>query len=245
MPSILIVDDYEMNVLIAQDILEGAGFLVATAESGASALALLAKQDFHCVLLDLHMPDMSGFELMGHIVQDPRWCALPVIGFSASRKSEDKLKALESGMKGFISKPFVAHDLLQLIMTLTDQAGYQFADISTLQANCEDDVFKLIKYLAKFKEAMALHSVELTQAWQMQDFEKISFLAHKLKSSCSFVGAQQLGANFETLEAISSADNSAQVNQLILDSMNLLKLFNLNVEYLINTDKLIRVSHTG
>jgi len=239
MPSILIVDDYEMNVVIAQDMLESVGFCVMTDSDGSSAIKQMSQFSFHCVLLDLHMPGMSGFDVMVAMKLDSNLRKIPVIGFSASSRPEDRQAALDSGMLDFVTKPFVSHVLIQKIVSLIENNGHSFGDISGLKSNCDDDAFKVIKYLAKFRDAMALNSILLQDFFVADDLDGILFLAHKVKSSCRFVGAYQLADVFESIEAVAPLSDKKQMHQLLLQASQLLRLYNLKIDMLIANDALI------
>ncbi len=100
---ILVVDDEEKIVNLVKNYLEKEGFEVFTADSGNEALKLFESEKPDLVILDLMMPDMSGYDVCRRI------CALsktPVIMLTAKTDEVDKLLGLELGADDYITKPF-------------------------------------------------------------------------------------------------------------------------------------------
>lgn len=119
---ILLVDDNEVNRLVASTILKKAGADVVDSVSGRAALQALADpgpQRFDIVLLDLQMPGMDGYETCRQIRADPTMGTIPVVAFTANVLEEQKRAALDVGMNGFISKPFNVDTAVELIWSLT------------------------------------------------------------------------------------------------------------------------------
>ena len=106
-PCILIVDDNEDNRYTLQLLLESDGHeRVASASSGNEAIALLEKQKFSLVLLDLMMPDLNGDEVLKLIKSDPGKRDIPVIMISADTDAEKVSQCIELGADDYLSKPF-------------------------------------------------------------------------------------------------------------------------------------------
>ena len=113
--TILVVDDNLDSVAIMRGILETRGFDVATATSGAEALAFLETTTPDLVLLDIMMPVMSGIEVLQRIKQDPALGALPVILVTAKTQDEDLLSGYQYGADYYITKPFSGPELMQKV----------------------------------------------------------------------------------------------------------------------------------
>ncbi len=106
--SILIVDDYEVNIDMLEAILESLEYNVYSAMSAAEATEILNDSDKrpHLVLLDIMMPDVNGFEFCEMLKENPHTRDIPVIFVSAAESDEEREKAFESGGVDFIRKPF-------------------------------------------------------------------------------------------------------------------------------------------
>ena len=117
---ILLVEDNELNREIAVEILTEYGFIVDTAENGAEALEKVStsKPDtYDLVLMDVQMPVMNGYEATKCIreLKDPVIANISILAMTANAFDEDRKKALESGMDGFLSKPIVIEELVQAL----------------------------------------------------------------------------------------------------------------------------------
>ena len=108
---ILLVEDNAVNRLVAVALLERVGCLVDVAQHGQEALARLAQGAYHCVLMDLEMPVMDGYEATAHIRANPDWTSLPVLAMSASVMAEDRARAAQAGVNGHIAKPVLIDEL--------------------------------------------------------------------------------------------------------------------------------------
>jgi DNA-binding response OmpR family regulator len=100
-PTILVVDDEEGIVELMRDFLEVDGFTVLVARDGAQALATLAREAVDCVLLDVMMPDTSGFEVLRRIRETTD---TPVLFLSARDGDSDKIRGLRLGGDDYVVK---------------------------------------------------------------------------------------------------------------------------------------------
>ena len=120
--SILLVEDNELNSEIAMAILNEYGFQVHTAENGAEAVEKIrnsAPGDYELVLMDIQMPVMNGYEAAKQIraLDDPALAEITILAMTANAFDEDRKKALECGMDGFLSKPIVIEELIHTLQT--------------------------------------------------------------------------------------------------------------------------------
>ncbi len=114
---ILLVDDDEINRLVATTYLKKSNVLVTVATNGREALDQIQSKKFNIVMMDLHMPEMDGYECTSKIraMDDPYFKHVPIIVFSASYVIDSKRKAAEFGMTDFMNKPFRADELQEKI----------------------------------------------------------------------------------------------------------------------------------
>jgi adenylate cyclase len=115
--KILVVDDQPKNVKLLADILAVKGYEVATAESGADALAQMKSAAPDIVLLDVMMPGMNGYEVCQAMRADALLRALPVVLVTALDPSE-RIKGLEAGADDFLTKPINQAELLARVRSL-------------------------------------------------------------------------------------------------------------------------------
>lgn len=110
--KILIVDDVMSNVLLLKVLLTNEKFAIATASNGRQALEQVEKENPDLVLLDVMMPDMSGFEVAQHLKSNPQTAEIPIIFLTAQNSTADIVKGFQVGANDFISKPFNKEELI-------------------------------------------------------------------------------------------------------------------------------------
>ena len=117
---ILLVEDNELNREIAMTILHEYGFLVDTAENGAVAVEKIRTSDpgrYDLVLMDVQMPVMDGCTATRRIraLKDPARAAVPIVAMTANVFEEERKRAFDCGMNGFLSKPIVVEELIDAL----------------------------------------------------------------------------------------------------------------------------------
>ena len=117
---ILLVEDNELNREIAVEILKEYGFQVDTAENGAEAVEKVKNSQpggYDLVLTDVQMPVMNGYEATRRIraLNDPALAKITILAMTANAFDEDRKKAMECGMDGFLSKPIVVEELIDTL----------------------------------------------------------------------------------------------------------------------------------
>ena len=117
---ILLVEDNELNREIAVEILNEYGFLVDTAKNGAEAVEKVRNStpgNYDLVLMDVQMPVMNGYEATKEIraLDNPALAGITILAMTANAFDEDRKKALECGMDGFLSKPIVIEELISTL----------------------------------------------------------------------------------------------------------------------------------
>jgi CheY-like chemotaxis protein len=111
--SVLVVEDNQVNQLIAKKLLEKIGVKVSVAENGKQALEVLRHTTFDLVFMDCQMPVMDGFEATRQMRKFDR--NTPVIALTANIQPADRQACYQAGMNDFISKPFKPEDITQML----------------------------------------------------------------------------------------------------------------------------------
>ncbi len=123
--TIAVVDDSELNLLVARRILELHGATVAAETGGFAALELLRTADFSidALLLDVQMPDIDGNEVARRIRSELGLTQLPIIALTADALITERDAAFAAGMNAFLTKPFETAELVRTIVELTRSAN--------------------------------------------------------------------------------------------------------------------------
>ena len=115
----LIVDDFSTMRRIVRRLLKEIGYNNAEeAEDGVEALSLLKQAKCDFVVSDINMPNMTGFELLKAIKEDPNLKHLPVLMVTAEARKEDIVLAAQSGAAGYIVKPFTKATLEEKVLKI-------------------------------------------------------------------------------------------------------------------------------
>jgi two-component system cell cycle response regulator len=115
---ILIVDDVPANVRLLESRLQAEYFDVRTAANGREALAQAERERIDLVLLDVMMPDMTGFEVCAALKANSRTAHIPVVIVTSLDQAEDRVKGLESGADDFLTKPLSEVALVARVKSL-------------------------------------------------------------------------------------------------------------------------------
>jgi two-component system chemotaxis response regulator CheY len=119
--SILIVEDSVTTRALIRAIIEEMGeFSIAEAGSGFEALKLLPTTEFSLVITDVNMPDINGLELISFIKNNQRYSHIPLIIVSTERSDEDKKRGIALGAAAYVTKPFKAQELQEVIRQAFD-----------------------------------------------------------------------------------------------------------------------------
>jgi len=122
---ILLVEDNEVNQMVASTLLRKLGHHADVAENGELAIEALGLQHYDLVLMDCQMPVMDGFETTRLIRKNPRWSELPVIAVTANVMQGDRDDCLACGMNDYITKPYNRSQLSAAIMRWTPPPASQ------------------------------------------------------------------------------------------------------------------------
>ena len=112
---ILIVEDNELNLRLLRDILEFHGYAIVSTGLGATVVDLARQHHPDLILMDIQLLDISGIDAARQLKADEETHSIPIIAVTAFAMPGDKLKILESGIDGYIAKPFKIQEMLNIV----------------------------------------------------------------------------------------------------------------------------------
>lgn len=118
---VLLAEDNAINREVAVAILQDVGLEVDTAADGAEAVALVERNAYRLVLMDMQMPTLDGLDATRQIRKLPAAATLPIIAMTANAFHEDRLRCLDAGMNDFISKPVLPEALYSILLRWLEQ----------------------------------------------------------------------------------------------------------------------------
>lgn len=104
-PRVLVIEDTPLNLELAIDLLEAAGYVAIGATSAEAGLDLARTERPNLILMDLSLPGMDGLAATRALKADPETRNIPVVAFSAHAMPSDRERALEAGCAGYLTKP--------------------------------------------------------------------------------------------------------------------------------------------
>jgi adenylate cyclase len=195
---ILIVDDTAMNLKLLEGILTGHGYAVSTAPSGPVALERVRDEHPDLVLLDVVMPEMSGYEVCRRLRADEATRLLPVIMVTALDPLQERVKGIDAGADDFLTKPINQPELvarvrsLLRIKALHDELGELNR---TLEQRVRDQVSQLER-LGRLRRFFSPQLAELILAGDADDPLK----SHRREVTVVFIDLRGFTAFAETAE---------------------------------------------
>jgi len=136
---ILLAEDNAVNQRLAIRLLEKQGHTVVVANNGREAVSAFERERFNLILMDVQMPEMSGFEATAAIREREQATGahLPIIAMTAHAMTGDRERCLEAGMDSYISKPIQANELFKLIAELAPMAKEMAASAQSNENSAE------------------------------------------------------------------------------------------------------------
>lgn len=123
--KIMVVDDTPANLKLLEDLLRNEGYQVRSFPKGRLALAAAANDPPDLILLDINMPEMTGYEVGEQLKADPKLASIPVIFLSALNDTSDKVHAFRTGGVDYVTKPFQYEEIRARVQTHLRIRGLQ------------------------------------------------------------------------------------------------------------------------
>jgi len=228
---VLVVDDNEINRIVAVEMLLDLGYMAEVACDGREAVEKASSSRYAAVLMDCQMPNMDGYEATRRIRQlPPPTGRVPIIALTAHAMVGDKQKVLDAGMDDYTSKPVRARALALVLArwigpSEPKTSAPEEAPVEPLAADtsASADVPDLDRALQRSPRAVAVFCdltpsliAEIEAAADASDLERLRRAGHKLKGSCLSIGTARLAAAAHAIEQSAHAGtvDASRVEQL-------------------------------
>ena len=232
---ILLVEDNEMNRLVATTVLEHYDVDFKEAVNGEEAIAMLRKEKFDLVLMDVQMPVMNGIAAT-HFIRAHISTSIPIIALTANAIKGESDKCLDAGMNAYISKPFEEAVLVRTIASLlgkeiaaapqeTDNAAGKedLFDLGNLRKLSHGDEVFVARVVSLFIKTAPASFNEMKNALHSNDFEKIRSVAHSLKPSIDNLGIASMKTRIREIESYPFNPHSTEdLHKLIEESAEII-----------------------
>ncbi len=219
--KILIVDDNEMNRLVASTLLTNYGAETFEAGNGSSAIGLLRREAIDLILMDVQMPVMDGIEAT-RIIRDTISKEIPIIALTAYAIKGDDTRFIASGMNDYLSKPFEENQFIQVISRWLGNdsstpipanapaATKELFSLNKLNSIANGNQDFINKMITLFIDQAQLSLTEIKVAFDNQAYDTLRKVAHRLKPSIDTMEVVSLKDKIRELEKFDEHTESYQ-----------------------------------
>ncbi|MDI1303405.1 MAG: response regulator [bacterium] len=209
--NILLVEDNELNQLLAIKVFEKFDKTIDIADNGKIAIDKIEKNNYDIILMDIQMPEMDGIELTKYIRASvgPK-SNTPIIALTAHATVIEEKRCLDNGMNDYLSKPFDFNELLEKIHynlmntkknILIDSAKKEtLVDFTYLNEFTEGDADFIQSMVDLFMQNLPISLEIILNSNEADDIKILKAEVHKLKSSISLLGIAQASKSIEIIE---------------------------------------------
>jgi len=197
--KVLVVEDIALNQLLMKTLLDDFGFEHDIADNGRIAIEKLHKKSYDIILMDLHMPEMNGFEATEYI-RGKMNSHIPIIALTADVTTADLAKCTAVGMNDYISKPLDEKLLYdKIIELLKDRESNdplpakkpEYVDLTSLKRRTKGDRELMMEMISLYIEQTPPLIKQMKQGVHDKDWGSVYSAAHKLIPSFSIMGMHQ------------------------------------------------------
>ncbi len=219
--KILVVDDNEMNRLLATTILANYGAETMEAGNGQESVDYLMANSVDLVLMDIQMPVMNGFDAARHIRENISK-DLPMIALTANAIKGDNEKCIEAGLNNYLAKPFKEEDLMKMIAVMlkmnsqhnkkkkvevvTEEPEPVYYDITEIKAISRGNEAFINKMLKMFVEQIPVFVAEMQHKADAGELIAVGEIAHRIKPTIDNMGIVSSKTIIRELEKMGKAN---------------------------------------
>jgi len=260
--KILLVEDNELNQLVAIELLNEGGFVVDVAENGEIAIEMVKKNEYDLVLMDMQMPVLDGLEATRRIRSDERFAELAIIAMTANVMAGDRERCITAGMNDHLAKPIEPDHLFEMLKLWIPPKNNIEDSVPSIATN-DNDFFpepelkisvsgldvelglkrvlgkkkSYLNILKKFISGQKSTIEELNQAISDSDYNSAERLVHTLKGVAGNIGAMEIRNSAIILEtALHEHPSKDTLNPLIINLNSQLKKMIESLEVYFLTD---------
>ncbi|MDP1814681.1 MAG: response regulator [Leadbetterella sp.] len=244
--KILLVEDNTMNQFFAQKLLEGWGIKVDIANNGKEGVEMFGRKHYDCILMDIQMPEMDGFQATKIIRQENKY--IPIIALTALSVEEESDNFKSAGMNDYITKPFEAEYLKKRLIeymlvyqsySISSPKSKQIITVQTYNNSLLTQMMKGNQVQIRQMEQLFVNQAEevmkqMHQYFLLENWKEIGLIAHKLKASIDMLQITNLKQVIRKLESIEKNKTEKRVVDELINNVT---------ETLQNVCLLIKNSH--
>ena len=229
--KILLVEDNDMNRLVATTVLANYECVITECRNGAEAVDLVKQKYFDLVLMDIQMPVMDGIEAT-RVIRHELHSDIPIIALSANAIKGENLRYFDAGMNDFISKPFTEETLISTmakwlggkeIQNLTMEVpvienGNPLYTLTYFMEVARGDMGFIKKMLELFINMVPAMIKEMSDAYDQHDLTETGRIAHKIKPNLDNLQVTTVTQTIRNIEMLGKAGtDSPELSEMIAE----------------------------
>ncbi len=225
----LLVEDNEMNTLLASAILSRTGAAITGTDNGKDALSLLQKNLFDVILMDLHLPIMNGFETTRQIREELK-INIPIIAITANIINDEEARCIKAGMNAFITKPYNERELVDTILScckntgqetqsIPDDADAPLYNLSQLQKLTHGNRELIAEMLRAFVNQVPATIQDLKDGLQKKNFEQLYVAAHHIKSNIDILQIAAAATLIRQIELLATQEQDIEELAMLISML--------------------------
>ncbi len=229
--TILMVDDNPKNLQLLGSTLRNEGYQLEFATSGPTALAWVEKKQFDLILLDIMMPDMSGFEVCSQLRKNKKMDDVPVIFLTAKTEKESIVQGFKLGAQDYITKPFDTSELLARVRTHLE-LRFNKEQLKNMNQILEEKVIERTNELQIANEKLQKANEELLSLDKAKS-EFLHIISHEIRTPLNGIkGSLEIIKEYTLNESIEKLFNILDLSVTRLENFSItaLKITQLKME---------------
>jgi len=203
---VMVVDDEPYNILLFKTMLENHGIKPLTIENPLKVFDVLKSEKVDLILMDIQMPFLDGITLTRRLRRELN-LTVPVIALTATASAKEKLKCIEAGFDGFITKPVEENTLINTIASFVgwdqidnEKGERQSLDLNNLIEMGNNDLDFVFNMLTLFRTNFIQNLSQMKDAVAKGDLEKAGMKAHKMIPPCGHLGLTDIAKSLKVIE---------------------------------------------
>lgn len=228
--NVLVIDDDEVNRLIAEELLKGLKISVTSTSNPAEVLDLIKSNNFNLILTDIQMPGISGYEIVEMVAK--AGYSIPIIAITANSMIDGDAHFTDRGFAGYLIKPFTEIDLVKIIEPFasfheeikppnefknSNSLDYDLSDIYRFAGN---DIQSVRLILSTFIDNTEKNINELNQFLKSENLNGVSAIAHKMKSAFKQFKMHKIAGLLHKIEHIENNNDNFNEARTLVEEVN-------------------------
>jgi len=237
--KVLLVEDNELNRLLAYTILTQYGAIVTSADNGIAAIDWVKKEKFDIILMDVQMPIMDGVRAT-QIIRESHDQNIPIIALTANALKGKKEEYINAGMNDYIAKPYNEEKMIAVIAnwlhrsekanpaaaSFVEEADSKVSepegplyDIKKLMLKCGDNTEFVTQMLSLFITDVPQSMLKIREAYAEGDFKTVKYMAHRIRPALLNMSINSLKDESYELENLAANERKTAEMDGIIDKM--------------------------